>query len=358
MKIVFEVFLVFFRMGCVAFGGPAAHIALMQDEIVDKRKWMDSKEFIDLVGLTNLIPGPNSTEMVMHCGYTRAGVLGLFAAGLGFLLPATGITLLLAFVYHEYGMLPVLQSIFLGIAPGVIIVISGALKKIYGKLDQNWFYRIVGLGCLGLSVYGVSDVLLVIGAGLVALIWGLRDRLFSVSAGLIGFSNTKLFLIFLKIGSILYGSGYVLIAYLEDELVTNRGWLTSQQLLDSIAIGQFTPGPVLSTSTFVGYILSGWEGAILATLGIFLPSFVLIWLMRPLMELMRKSKNLKTFIAGLNAGTLGIMAAAVIHLLLELDMLQYGLVIIAAVLFFRFRISAIPLVLILGLLGVGIHFFL
>lgn len=351
MKNVIEIFKVFFRMGLVAFGGPAAHIALMEDEIISKRKWMSRDEFLDLVGLTNLIPGPNSTEMVMHCGYVKGGVKGLFAAGIGFLLPATVLTGLLAWVYVTYGNLDWVASIFLGIAPAVLVIIAGALKKFQGKLSgEKSGYLVALLAAAGVFT-GISDVFLVLGAGILMSLTK-SSKLLNISVpALIGVSSSKIFWIFLKIGSILYGSGYVLIAYLDDEFVSNRGWLTSQQLMDAVAMGQFTPGPVLSTSTFIGYLLSGWEGAILATVGIFLPSFLLIWLVRPLFDKMRKSPKLKDFLYGLNAGAIGIMFAVIIKLAIGLELLQYAILPVGIYLFFFRKMNAIKLVVLSGILG-------
>lgn len=344
-----EVFRLFFKMGWVAFGGPAAHIALMEAEVVSKRKWMDAKHFLDLVGLTSLIPGPNSTEMVMHCGYHRAGLKGLFAAGIAFLLPAVFLTGILAFVYVNYGKTPQVEAAFVGIAPAVILLIAGAGKKLYTKAKLDGMGKFLVLASATAAYLGASDVLIVLGAGLCSVI--LSYGLQKLSSG--GLSLAAIFWLFLKVGSILYGSGYVLIAYLEDELVKQRGWLSQQELIDAIAMGQFTPGPVLSTSTFVGYQLMGWQGALLATLGIFLPSFILIWILGPHLKNLSQKKQWSQVLKGLNSGSLGIMLGVVLAMLPPLSPFQWCLLAVLATIYFSRGIGAIPLVVLSALAGLG-----
>ncbi len=288
-----EVASVFFKLGVIGFGGPAAHVAMMEEEIVTKRKWMDRQHFLDLMGATNLIPGPNSTEMTMHCGKERAGWMGLFVAGGAFIFPAVVLTLLLAYVYVEYGQVPAIAPIFVGIKPAVLAIIAGAIIKLGKKALKNTTIGIIGAIVLVAAFAGLTEVLAILMGGVIALIWlGVRgDKAYSLAALLAipavatmgqNLSTTKLFLVFLKVGSILFGSGYVLVAYLQGELVDKLGWLTESQLLDAIAIGQFTPGPVLSTATFVGYQVDGFMGAAVATVGIFLPSFLFVLLLNPL----------------------------------------------------------------------------
>ena len=289
-----EIAQVFFKLGLIAFGGPAAHIAMMEDEIIRKRKWMDHTHFLDLMGATNLIPGPNSTEMTMHCGYHRGGILGLFVAGFCFIFPAVVITLVLAFLYVKYGEVPAVAPFVDGIKPAILAVILGAIFKLGKKALKSWELGILGaLVIIASGYYGYNEVIVLLSAGVLggiyfyfrnysgnegkklAMVPLLSVNLFTpIVAKASAISSLKIFLIFLKVGAVLYGSGYVLFAYLEGELVV-PGYLQMNELIDAIAVGQFTPGPVLSTATFIGYQLGGFWGAMGATFGIFLPSFIL-----------------------------------------------------------------------------------
>lgn len=324
-----EVAGLFFKLGLIAFGGPAAHIAMMEDEVVAKRKWMSRQHFLDLVGATNLIPGPNSTEMTMHCGKERAGWPGLFVAGACFIFPAVVLTGFLAFLYVKYGEVPAVEPFLYGIKPAVIAIILAAVYKLGKKALKNWQLGIIGSIVIVVSFLGVNEITAILGAGLVGLVsFGvIQNRwkgniksilpmlsLQTVTATAASVSNTKLFLVFLKIGAVLFGSGYVLVAYLDGELVQKLGWLTEQQLLDAIAIGQFTPGPVLSTATFVGYQINGLSGAIVATLGIFLPSFFFVLLLNPIVPKLRKSPLAAGFLDAVNIGAVGIMIAVTYRL--------------------------------------------
>ncbi len=324
---LFEVASVFFRLGIIAFGGPAAHIAMMEEEVVNKRKWMPPQHFLDLMGATNLIPGPNSTEMTMHCGHERAGWKGLFVAGFCFITPAVILTGILAWLYVTYGEVPAVEPFLYGIKPAVLAIILSAIYKLGQKALKNWQLGLIGIATIIASFLGVSEVLAILGAGLVGLLWFglLRSEhslksffpllLFQQAATqLQDISNLKLFLVFLKIGAVLFGSGYVLVAYLDGELVEKLNWLTRQELLDAIAIGQFTPGPVLSTATFIGYQVNGIWGAVVATLGIFLPSFFFVWLLNPLVPKLRKSPLAAGFLDAVNIGAVGIMVAVTINL--------------------------------------------
>jgi chromate transporter len=298
-----EVAKVFFKLGCFAFGGPAAHIAMMEAEVVNKRKWMSRQHYLDLIGASNLIPGPNSTEMTMHCGHERAGTKGLFVAGICFIVPAIVITGLLAFLYVEYGELPEVAPFVFGIKPAVLAII------------------VLGVMVLVLSLVGVNEVMALLGAGVVGAFYFYgRTKLFDQPKSIVPFAllgitggivskitTVKVFLTFLKVGAVLYGSGYVLFAYLDAELVES-GWMTRQALLDAIAVGQFTPGPVLSTATFIGYQLTGFWGAVAASAGIFLPSFFFVLLLNPLVPKMRKSKFLGFFLDSVNVAAVAVMA--------------------------------------------------
>lgn len=307
-----EVAFVFFKLGCFAFGGPAAHIAMMEEEIVDKRKWMDRQHFLDLIGATNLIPGPNSTEMTMHCGHERAGVIGLFVAGACFVFPAVIITGALAWFYTSYGQLPEVVPFVFGIKPAVLAIIASAILKLGKKALKSIELGIIGGLVLIVSLFGVNEIVALVCAGVFGVVYFYAKSRVNRTFGLIvpvfifKLSVFKVFLTFLKVGAILYGSGYVLFAYLDAELVTN-GWLTRLELLDAIAVGQFTPGPVLSTATFIGYQLGGFWGAIAATIGIFIPSFLFVLLLNPLVPKMRESKLLSYFLDTVNIAAVAIM---------------------------------------------------
>ncbi len=315
-----EVAKLFLRLGFTAFGGPAAHIAMMRHEVVEKRKWMSDQHFLDLIGATNLIPGPNSTEMAMHVGQERAGAKGLVTAGLCFILPAVIITGIFAWLYKEYGWLPEVQPFVYGIKPAIIAVILAAifpLAKTSFKSTELW---ILGAAVLALSLLGFNEIMLMFGAGLIAVAIHLVRKQAAIhrfiplaliqipDAGLLSPANINLFLIFLKIGSILYGSGYVLFAFLDAELVAT-GMLSRQQLIDAIAVGQFTPGPVFSSVTFIGYQISGLSGAIVSTIGIFLPSFVFVAFLNPLVKRMRSSALFASFLDAVNAASVAIIVA-------------------------------------------------
>lgn len=322
-----EVALVFFKLGCFAFGGPAAHIAMMEDEIISKRKWMSREHFLDLIGATNLIPGPNSTEMTMHCGYVRAGSKGLFVAGMAFIIPAVIITALLAYLYVSYGELPEVAPFLFGIKPTVLAVIASAILKLGKKAIKTTDLIVIGILVLIITLLGVHEVIALLGAGVIGtLYFYLKSKVFRTTKALLPLPilasiliktpAIQVFWTFLKVGAILYGSGYVLFAYLDAELVT-KGWLTRTELIDAIAVGQFTPGPVLSTATFIGYQLSGFSGALAATAGIFLPSFFFALILHPFVAKMRSSKILSYFLDTVNVAAVAIMLAVLITMGLE-----------------------------------------
>lgn len=351
-----EVAHVFFKLGCFAFGGPAAHIAMMEDEIIEKRKWMTRDYFLDLIGTTNLIPGPNSTEMTMHCGYERAGKAGLFVAGIAFIFPATIITAILAYLYVKYGQLPEVEPFVYGIKPAVLAIIASAILKLGKKAIKNIELIVLGVLVLVSSLFGLNEVIALLTAGVLGMLYfylkiKTTSHLNTVSPFLlfIGIntitakvSTVKLFLIFLKVGAILYGSGYVLFAYLDAELVT-RGLLTRAELIDAIAIGQFTPGPVLSTSTFIGYQLSGFSGALAATAGIFLPSFLFVLILNPFIPRMRNSVLLRYFLDSVNVAAVAVMIA-VLFIMAKETLVEWQSIIIAIIavfLTFKTKISTI-----------------
>jgi chromate transporter len=320
-----EVAKVFLKLGCIAFGGPAAHIAMMEDEVVHKRKWMSQQHFLDLIGATNIIPGPNSTEMTMHCGYERAGWRGLFVAGSCFIIPAVAITSVFAWLYREYGQLPQVGPFIYGIAPAVIAIILGAALRLGKKAVKNMPLALLGTTTLMASILGLNEIAALFGCGAIGLLLHFLKRknsdlkalfpffLFFGTADPIKISLFNIFLTFLKIGAILYGSGYVLFAFLDAELV-GRGWLNRQVLIDAVAVGQFTPGPVLSTATFIGWQMSGFPGALVATLGIFLPSFVFVLILNPLIPRIRKSQALSAFLDAVNVAAVALIVAVCVQL--------------------------------------------
>ncbi|TDW96716.1 chromate efflux transporter [Dinghuibacter silviterrae] len=299
----------FGRLGLTAFGGPAAHIAMMQKEVVDKKGWMDHRHFLDLIGATNLIPGPNSTEMAIHIGYERGGWKGLLVAGACFILPAVLITATLAWLYQKYGHLPGAEAWVYGIKPAIIPVILGAVHPLAKRAVRTVTLGVIGLLVLGACLLGLDEVYAMFGAGAVTLgLYLSKRRLNSLAPLLLQAQavNLRVFLIFLKIGAILYGSGYVLFAFLDRELVA-KGLLTRPVLIDAIAVGQFTPGPVFSSVTFIGWQMGGWKGAALATLAIFLPSFVFVGLLNPFVPRMRRSASFSTFLDGVNVASVAII---------------------------------------------------
>jgi chromate transporter len=322
MTELFGIAKLFLKLGTIGFGGPAAHIAMMQDEVVKKRKWIDKQHFIDLIGATNLIPGPNSTEMAIHIGHERAGWKGLIVAGLCFILPAVIITGIFAVLYKEYGQLPQAQSFIYGIKPAIIAIILAAIYPLARKSLKTIELGIIGIIALLLCLVGINEIYVMFGSGLFALALNAvrinkvnsLNSIFpfillqSTNTGLLNIKNLSLFLTFLKIGAILYGSGYMLFAFLDTELVA-KGILTRQQLIDAIAVGQFTPGPVFSSVTFIGYQINNFSGALLATIGIFLPSFLFVALLNPLVRKMRNSKLFSTFLDAVNVASIAIIVA-------------------------------------------------
>lgn len=363
-----EVATVFFKLGLIAFGGPAAHVAMMEDEVVTKRKWMTREHFLDLMGATNLIPGPNSTEMTMHCGHERAGWKGLFVAGFSFIFPAVVFTTILAYLYVTYGELPQIEPFLYGIKPAVIAIILSAVYKLGKKALKNWQLAVIGIATVVASICGINEITIILAGGLIGLLWfgvpkvvdkklNVFTPFFLLSSGVIltkTITNAKLFFVFLKVGAILFGSGYVLVAYLDAELVEKLEWLTKSELIDAIAIGQFTPGPVLSTASFVGYQINGIWGALVATLGIFLPSFIFVLVLNPIVPKLRKSKLASGFLDAVNISAVGIMIGVTYHLSKEIliNWQSITIAIVSMVLVFYYRkLNAFWIVIIGAVLG-------
>jgi chromate transporter len=346
-----EVLYLALRLGLTAFGGPAAHIAMLREQVVTRRGWQSDAHFLDLLGLTNLIPGPNSTEMVMHVGLERAGWRGLLAAGLGFILPAAGITLALAVAYKEFGSSPQLTGILYGLKPVVIAVVAQAIWGLAQLVFKSWPSSLIAvLAVVGSLLGGPELPILFAGAALILVLEQLQKSR-NLNA-LEPVTLTGLFLLFLKIGATIYGSGYVLLAFLRGEFVT-RGWITQAQLLDAIAIGQVTPGPVFSSATFVGYLIAGFPGAALATLAIFGPAFVFVALTGSLVSRLRRHPLSSLLLNGLNAAALGLMAAVTLELARSalVDGWTIALALGSLIALVRFKINSTWLVLAGALVG-------
>ncbi len=387
-----EVVWLFLRLGFTAFGGPAAHIAMMREEVVRRRQWMSEERFVDLIGVTNLIPGPSSTELAIYLGYLRAGWPGLLLAGICFIGPAMLIVLALAWAYVTYGTLPQIDWLFYGIQPVVVAIIAQAIWNLgrtvfKGPLAIGLALVVLVAYLLGLNVlillfggaalYGLLRLLLlrlrhrssrsskppVAALALPALLanlpasgelassWlraGITAMAAPISLGLV-------FLTFLKLGSVVYGSGYTLLAFLRADLVQNLHWLTDKQLLDAVSIGQFTPGPVFTTATFIGYLLGGWPAALLATLAMFLPSFVLIALVHPVARRLRQAAWTSTLLDGVNAAALALMTGVLVQLGQHglTDLLTGAIALLAFVVLLRFKLNSVWLILAGALIGVG-----
>ena len=356
----------FLHLGFTSFGGPATHNARMHDEVVQRRKWLSDAQFMDLMSAANLIPGPNSTEVAIHIGALRAGGWGMVLAGTCFILPSMLLVLGLAALYVAYGSLPQAGWLLYGINPVVIAIVLQALLSLGKKTLPDFTAWGIFLAAAGLYFLNVNPLLLMLLAGGGLMLWrnAYKLRLPAASAFILPalpaietpaqpFSLWLLFLTFLKIGSVLYGSGYVLLAFLQADFVDRLGWLTQKQLLDSVAVGQFTPGPVFTTATFIGYLLGGTPGAILATVGIFLPSFIFVALSSPLVPRLRASPWAGAFLDGVNPASLGLMTAVMIELSRAalVDLPTVLLALASAVLLLRFKLNSTWLILAGALAG-------
>lgn len=327
--------LLFLKLGLTAFGGPAAHIAMMEAEIVERRRWLKREQFLDLLGATNLIPGPNSTEMAIHIGFVRGGIVGLVAVGICFILPAVLLTSILAWIYVKFQTVPQVDALLYGIKPVVIVIILGAVHRLGKQAAKNYGLIVLGGLVLCAVLIGVNEIFALLGGGIIGVLYHIPNSrknrssptpllgltLFPISGVAIAATGVtkpvsllSLGLFFLKVGSVLFGSGYVLIAFLQGELVDGARWLERQQLLDAIAIGQFTPGPVLSTATFIGYLLAGLPGAAISSICIFAPSFLFVLVTNPLIPRLRQSAIAGAFLDAVNVSAIGVMMAVAIQL--------------------------------------------
>jgi len=310
----------FLRLGTIAFGGPAAHIAMMEDEVVRRRQWLTHDDFLDMISACNLIPGPNSTEMAIHIGQRRAGFAGLAVAGICFIVPAALITMALAWVYVAFGRMPQVAGILYGVKPVIIAVVVQAIGRLARSVLRTRLLIGLTVAATAAAFAGVDEMVVLFAAGAFVIIarrvrgeFGGAFATSAVGAVKVGvvaaapFSFAALFLFFLKIGAILFGSGYVLLAFLQADLVDRMHWLTQSQLLDAVAIGQITPGPLSSTATFIGYVLGGTRGAVIATAGIFIPAFFFVSISGPLLPRLRRSPRAGAFLDGVNAGSFALM---------------------------------------------------
>ena len=360
----------FLRLGITAFGGPAAHIGMMRDEVVERRHWLTDAEFLDLLAATNLIPGPNSTEMAIHLGYRRGGLPGLLLAGSCFILPPCLIVGVIASGYVRYGDTPQVGWLMYGVGPVIIAIVAQALWKLGVSAVKGPATALIGVLAVGLSLAGLNELALLALGGIVMvgarlgrpgiLAWtiatlGTGGTLLAQAAGSadVPVTLTRLTLFFLKVGSILFGSGYVLLAFLRADLTDRWGWLTDQQLIDAITVGQVTPGPVFTTATFIGYLLGGWVGAALATIGIFAPGFLFVALSQPLIPRLRASALTGALLDGVVVASLGLMAAVTWHLGRSaiVDVETTGLAIVAAAILVTLRPNSAWLVLGGGVAG-------
>jgi chromate transporter len=370
-----ELAAVFLKLGVIGFGGPAAHIALMQDELVRRRQWLTSEQFLDLVGAANLIPGPNSTEVAIHVGRVRAGLPGLIVAGTAFILPAFCIVATIGWAYQRVGRLPATTALLHGIKPVMIAIVLQALVGLGRTAIKSWPLALAGLGALVVALLRPLDevaILAIVGIGAGVIAWlrgggrtGTRDaRAFGLGgmpasvpallsaplapaavAAATPVTLWPLFLVFAKAGALLFGSGYVLLAFLRADLVERLGWLTNAQLLDAIAVGQITPGPVFTTATFIGYNLAGMRGAVVATVGIFLPAFIFVAMSGPLIPAMRRSRIAGAVLDGVNVASLALMAAVTITLAQDAltDAVTIAIAVVSALLLL-YRVNATILI--------------
>jgi chromate transporter len=369
-----ELALLFGRLGATAFGGPAAHIAMMEDEVVRRRKWLSHERFLDLLGAANLIPGPNSTELAIHIGWARRRWAGLVVCGLAFIVPAMLAAGAFGWAYVRFGALPAMGWLLYGVKPVILGVVVQAIWGLSPKALKTVLLRLLAAAAFVLALLGANEIALLFGAGAIALLVrrGVSDKSpgaaafvpvvpLAAAAGAASAASavtlSSLFWVFFKIGSVLFGSGYVLLAFLRADLVQRLGWLTEGQLIDAIAVGQITPGPVFTTATFIGYLLAGRTGALVATAGIFLPAFIFVALSGPLVPKLRASPAAGAFLDGVNAASLALMAAVTLQLgraaLIDLPTLL--LAAIAAALLVRFKLNATWLVLGGAAAGLALH---
>ncbi|HVX50986.1 MAG TPA: chromate efflux transporter, partial [Chitinophagaceae bacterium] len=314
-----EITIVCLKLGCTGFGGIAGMVSLIESEVVSKRGWVTRSEYLDAVSAANLIPGPNSVEIIMHCAHERAGKAGLITGGIVYILPSMFICLLWAILYTKYGHLPAVQPFLYGIGPATAAVIINAVFRLSGSIIRRPHIIVISLLVLAGTLFGINEVALLFAAGAAGALYAGRKKLYSILPLPLLMGNTptllRLFLIFFKIGAILYGSGYVLFAYLDNALVQRQHWLTAQQLADAVSAGQLTPGPILSSATFAGYLIMGTPGALLATAAIFLPSFFIAFFLNRILRFINSHAVLRNFLDVVNGASVALIASVAIHML-------------------------------------------
>ncbi len=365
-----EVTWLFLKLGTISFGGPAAHIALMEQEAVHKRRWLSSQHFLDLLAAVNLVPGPNATEMAIHIGFVHAGWPGLIAGGAAFITPAFLISLAIAVLYVRFGALPQVVSLFYGINPAVMAIILVSVYRLGRAAIRDRVSLVLGVASLGAALLGVNEVAVLLTAGAISLLLATKSSWTLLSLGIIGSSFlplmprfaiwvvdarlVRLGIFFLKVGSLLFGSGMVLFAFIQRDVVMRYAWLNQQQLLDAIAVGQITPGPVSSAATFIGYLVAGVPGAVVATLGMFLPSFVIVSLTSPLIPQLRESVSAQAFLRGVNAAVVALILSVGLVLLRQavVDVWTTLILLGGIIVLLRFQIDAVWLVL--GGMAIGL----
>ena len=369
-----QIALVFLKLGTIAFGGPAAHFAMMEQEFVRRRKWITEAEFLDRLATANLIPGPSSTEVAIFVGQLKRGWRGLIVAGCCFIIPAAAIVSVIAWAYVRFGSLPKAEGVLYAIKPAVVAIVIQALGKLGRTGVRTTLLAVIAMLAAGLSLVGVSPILVLVLSGLLsAAALAMKNRL--VSGAIFSFPKVvgamalaavgavfpvrlgRLFLSFLKIGSVVFGSGYVLLAFLRTEFVQRLHWLTDRQLIDAVAVGQFTPGPLFTTATFIGYVVAGWMGAVVATVGIFLPGFVLVAVSGPLIPRLRQSAVAAAALDGVVAGSLALMAVVTwqlgkASLVDRTTLIVFGVSLIALL---RFRVNSAWLIAGAAVLGWAIR---
>jgi chromate transporter len=352
-----EVIGLFLKLGAISFGGPAAHIALMEQEAVRKRNWLSREHFMDLLAATNLVPGPNATEMAIHIGFVHAGWPGLIAGGVAFIVPAFLISLALAVIYVRFGTLPQGAALFYGINPAVIAIVLTATWRLGRTALKDRRAIALSAACLAAALLGVNEVAVLLAAGVMGILlyaplrkslpawlivaWGPLTVWLPQAVVWLDDRLVRLALFFLKVGALLFGSGMVLFAFIQRDVVSGYGWLTQQQLLDAIAVGQMTPGPVLSSATFIGYLVAGWPGAVVSTVAVFAPSFVIIALIGPWIPRLRQSPMIQAFLRGVNAGVIALILAVSVALFRSaiVDVWTVLILAVGLVALLRFRVD-------------------
>jgi len=357
-----EIATLFLKLGTIGFGGPTSTIAMMEDETVRKRKWVTSEYFLEIMAVTNIVPGPNATEMAAHLGYIRAGFPGLVIAGLCFLLPATIISVVLAILYVEFGSLPKVNGVFSIINAVVIAILISALIRLCKTAYKTNFSLFLGVSSLIAALFGINQVFIMFLSGLLSFLFYSVDQtnFATLIIGAFSYKNIQLYvdpiiesklaqlaLFFLKVGSLLFGSSYILLAFIQHDLVKNFNWITNQQVVDAITVGQITPGPISTTATFIGYVIAGFPGSIISTIGMFLPSFIIVLFTAKFLPKINHISTIKTFLNGISASAVALIAYAIIDLLKSTinDFTAIIIIIIALFLSVKYRVDTLWLIL-------------